>query len=83
MTEDYETALNFMLSPRGQYIMGQALWISIDTMKRVPAPYTEHSNIADMEFIMDSVFPMFAQVKKAEQHFQEQQTASDETDGEE
>ena len=81
MTEDYETALNFMLSPRGQFIMGQALFVSIEKMKTVPEPHTEHSNIRDMEFLMENMFPMYAAVKAAEGQFQQiSEVATDESE---
>jgi hypothetical protein len=64
--EERAEALKFLGSLRGQYIMGQALYVAAETLKAVPDPYTEHSNIADMEYLMENIFPMFKQLKEAE-----------------
>jgi hypothetical protein len=55
-------AVEFARSHRGQYIVGQALYVAIQAMKKVPAPHTEHSNIADMEYLMKEMYPMYAAV---------------------
>jgi hypothetical protein len=56
-------AIEFMNSMRGQYIMSQALTVAIDTMKQVEPPHTEFSNIADMEYLRDEIFPIFKAVE--------------------
>ena len=61
--EEFKRALAFAQSLRGQYIIGQALYIAIETMKKVPAPHTEISNIKNMEYLMDNLFPIFKYVK--------------------
>ena len=65
-------AVRFLSSLRGQYIMGQALYTAIETLKAVPEPYTEHSNIEDMEYLQDEVFPMFKELKGAENEARKQ-----------
>jgi hypothetical protein len=46
-------------SPRGQYIVSQALTVAINVLKEVPEPYREVSNIEDMEILRDELFPLF------------------------
>jgi hypothetical protein len=65
----HEKAVQFLNSVRGRYILGQALHIAVEELKRVPPPYREESNIADMEFLVDELFPMYAAVAQAEKTF--------------
>jgi len=53
-----EVAAAFARSLRGQYIIGQALSVAIKTMKKVPHPHTEVSNIEDMEFLLEHLYPI-------------------------
>lgn len=55
-------AIALAQSPRGQYILSQALTIAIKTMEAVEPPRREVSNIEDMRFIRDNLFPIFAEV---------------------
>ena len=41
---------------RERLIIAQALVVAIDTLKKVPRPYQEVSNILDMEHIVDYYF---------------------------
>ena len=50
------------LDMRERYIITQALVIAIKELKKVPAPYTEISNIADMEYLLQTSFAEFAGV---------------------
>ena len=50
------------LDMRERYIVTQALVIAIKELKKVPAPYTEISNIADMKYLLETSFAEFAQV---------------------
>ena len=59
-------AIEFVQSHRGQYILSQALVVAIDTMGKVEPPHTEVSNIADMQFILDNLFPMYAAIHTME-----------------
>jgi len=43
-------------SLRGRYIIGQALSVAIQTMKKVPMPHREVSNIQDMEILREICF---------------------------
>ena len=51
--EDFKTdkqlGIEFIQSPRGQFIMAQALYKAIEVMKAAPEREREYSNIADME----------------------------------
>ena len=60
MPEEEARAMKFYISPRGQYIMAQALYYAIRTMKSVePEIMQEKSNIADMEYIREHLFSTF------------------------
>lgn len=50
-------AFHFRDSMRGQYIISQALTIAAETMKKVKAPHKEASNIADMEYLQEKIYP--------------------------
>ena len=64
MSSDKEKAAEFANSPRGNFIIGQALHIAIDTLNQVePEVMREISNISDMEFIRDNLFPIFSDLK--------------------
>tara|TARA_R100001510_G_C7565910_1_gene144227 strand:- start:346 stop:759 length:414 start_codon:yes stop_codon:yes gene_type:complete len=53
-----EEALDFMFSMRGQLIMGQAFEEALLLMSNRQPPYLrEHSNMKDMEYILEK-FPM-------------------------
>lgn len=56
---EFATAVKFVNSPRGQYIMSQALFIAAMQLKTVELPYREASNIADMEFLLVELFPIY------------------------
>ena len=62
MTKEQE-AIEFLGSVRGQYIMGQALQLAIESLESVePEVMREISNISDMKFIRDNLFSMGASV---------------------
>ena len=50
---------DFACSLRGQLIISQALIIAIQELKKVPSPYTETSNILDMEDLHRHLFPIY------------------------
>ena len=64
---DKDQAIEFASSMRGQYILSQALWHAIVKLNEVPEPMKEESNISDMEFLLDEVFPMYKEVQLAQQ----------------
>lgn len=50
--------ISFMFSPRGQYIMAQALYYGIKALESVePEMLQEKSNLKDMHYIKDMLFP--------------------------
>ena len=66
MSNNEQKALQFLGSMRGQYIMGQALEIAIESMESVePEHRREVSNIQDMKFLRDNLFNVGAAVFKA------------------
>ena len=67
-TAEYQSqrALEFLRTVRGRYIISQALWYAIQTLENVDPPHKEESNIADMRFFQENLFPMFAAIKEAE-----------------
>jgi len=60
MTEK-ELAVKMIQSWRGQYIIGQALYLAIQAIEE-----TEPSNAEDMRLMMKHLFPLFADIKQAE-----------------
>ena len=47
---------------RERYIITQALVVAIKELEKVPAPFTEISNIADMKHLLETTFAEFAGV---------------------
>ena len=66
-------AAKFVNSERGRYIIAQALFVASRTMKAVPEPRTEHSNIGDMEYMLDNLFPHYKAVLGEMQQMQSAQ----------
>jgi len=50
------------LDMRERYIITQALVVAIKELEKVPAPYTEISNIADMKYLLETTFAEFVGV---------------------
>ena len=50
------------LDMRERYIITQALVVAIKELEKVPAPFTEISNIADMKHLLETTFAEFAGV---------------------
>ena len=48
-------AIEFRDSPRGRYIMAQALYLGIEALNLYPEPYTEISNAMDMKYLLDTL----------------------------
>ena len=55
--QKFSTARDFFTSTRGQYIVGQALHIAIMALESIESPHKEVSNISDMKYIRDELFP--------------------------
>ena len=60
-------AIEFASSVRGQYIISQALCLAIEKMKdeKIPMNMRESSNISDMEYLRDEIFPIYKAVLEA------------------
>ena len=54
--DNLEESKRFMDSPRGRYIVAQALYLGIKALYLYPAPYNEVSNAMDMGDILDGVY---------------------------
>ena len=51
-------------SMRDQLIIAQALVLGIQELEKVPAPFTEVSNILDMKYLLNESFSDMAHVAK-------------------
>jgi len=55
--KDVDEAVQFALaSIRGRFIISQALHYGIQELSKVPSPHKEVSNIADMQYLKDTLF---------------------------
>jgi len=54
--ENMNKALKLLGSPRGQYIVGQALAVAVKELTKVEEKLRETSNISDMQFLGESLF---------------------------
>ena len=64
---ELDQAKDFATSMRGQYILSQALCLAIEKMKEVePEHMRETSNISDMEYLRDELFPIYKAVQEHE-----------------
>ena len=52
-----ERAVFLLNSPRGRFIIGQALYLAIEKLREITEPLQEKSNIADMEALQSIFFP--------------------------
>ena len=76
-----EQAIEFASSVRGQYILSQALCLAIKKLNDDTAgrPHKrEDSNISDMEFLLDEVFPIYKAVQTLDDAVKEDQRSSEE-----
>ena len=59
-------AIKFAQSMRGQLIISQALMVAITKLRMVDKPLQQTSNIKDMEYLLNELYPMYKIVKEAE-----------------
>jgi hypothetical protein len=71
-----EDAIQFLFSARGNYIMGQALYTAIEKMNSAPAKKKETSNIMDMIYIMNTLFPMYKELANYQKSMKENKNES-------
>ena len=67
--ESVRETLEFQNSPRGKYIMAQALYYGIRKLSEVEGPLREVSNICDMKYLLDILYPGYEQIFKQEFQF--------------
>jgi hypothetical protein len=70
--EKRREAIEFAGSGRGLYIISQALYVAVQAMEKVPKTKREPSNIADMRFLMETLFPMYKLIKEAQKKFEKE-----------
>jgi hypothetical protein len=64
---DYEAALEFAATWRGQYILSRALVTAIAALENVkPAVMVPRSDINDMRYLMENLWPLYKSVQTAE-----------------
>lgn len=61
--KDLQEAVKFLQSPRGQYIISQALCLAIKEINNRPKTEQEPSNVADMEYLVEALFPLYRAVE--------------------
>lgn len=52
-------------SLRGQYLISQALCLAVKVLRKRPKHLQEPSNMADMEMLIEHVFPIYKVVEQA------------------
>lgn len=62
-------AATFLSSTRGSFVVGQALYMAIQELESNPEESRSISDIADMRYLMEALFPMYAEVQKAKSKF--------------
>jgi hypothetical protein len=60
--ERREMAYGLLATPRGPFLVSQALFYAIKAMSAVPDRDRETSNIQDMEMLLEIVFPIYKAV---------------------
>ena len=62
--QEYMTSVKevmaFRVSPRGQFIIAQALVIAVEELSKVRGPMREYSNIEDMNLLIGILYPGLA-----------------------
>ena len=59
-------AIKFAQSMRGQLIISQALMVAITKLRMVDKPLQQTSNLKDMEYLLNELYPIYNIVKEAE-----------------
>lgn len=63
--KELQKAFNFSQSSRGQYIISQALTLAIEKLSEVEKSWREHSNIADMRYLLKYLYRQYPLCRKA------------------
>ena len=61
-----DTVSEFLQSFRGRFIVCQALHVAVESLRAVDPPHRENSNIDDMEFLIENVFPYYRALARAD-----------------
>lgn len=61
-----EQAINLFQSIRGEYIIGQALYLAIESINKRPQHQQEPSNVVDMLLLMNQLFPIYSATQQLE-----------------
>ena len=75
--QKFSTARDFFTSTRGQYIVGQALHIAIEALESVEGVHKEVSNISDMKYIRDELFPIYTALHQDHEEMEEPKASFD------
>ena len=59
MVTETEDALGFLMSMRGRLMMARALHYGIKELNKVEGVHREVSDIADMQYLKDTIFPLY------------------------
>ena len=62
---DKKAVTEFAVSMRGQLILSQALCLAIEKLNEMPENRREVSNISDMQYLLDHLFPIYKAVQEA------------------
>lgn len=54
-------------SLRGQYLISRALCIAVKVLKKQPKHLKEDSTIADMEFLIENIYPIHTVIEKTQE----------------
>ena len=60
--DNVKETIEFSQSPRGQFIMAQALYYGIKKLTEVEGVMREVSNICDMKYLLDVLYPGYETV---------------------
>ena len=55
--DNVKETIEFSQSPRGRFIKAQALYYGIKKLAEVDGPLREVSNICDMKYLLDVLYP--------------------------
>ena len=59
MVTETEGAIGFLSSMRGRLMMARALHYGIKELNKVEGVHREVSDIADMQYLKDTIFPLY------------------------
>ena len=69
MTDQNFSWADFAASPRGQFIISQALAVAVENLDKVEEPHREASNISDMQGPLDNLYPMYPVSQRARSEY--------------